>query len=1500
MAEVSRPPTRDPLEVQARVRRRRRWVLYKMLRILVIIVSMVVATGVVGAVALSRTQTGRSLVLERALEYLEPRIDGTVTVGALGPAGLLGGARIYDITVTDTAGRTVLHIDSLQVRYSLLELVGGSPAVSDLSIWRPELVLERTPGGAVNVSALLDTGPMDMDTTLVQDTTAAPVPFRIRGAMIHDGVVVSRLDPDVERRFEGIGAELGRVDLPGSGRDATAALRGFSMDMPLSESTATVEEMRGALTLSGGTLTADVPYIRLPGSEGGGRLFVEWGEDGWRSTNELRFSQLDLADLRWLDSRLPDGVAAGEARITVGPGGLLINSSGIDVDLGSRGRLTASGGLVRRGRVLIRGAELVPRSLPLYVLDPWLSAPLGIEGTLTGRLRVDGPPDSLALSGALTLRALGMPDTLAHVTGEGVLRGPGALGGVDVTLAPLDYGLFRTVGSGLESVGGRGTLRVTADGALRSGMAVLVSATQALAGYPTSAVTFEGQIFGDTAVSVVDLAGTVSPLSLTTMAQLFPDLTMAGEVSGRVSVAGPLDRLQVGTSLETAAGPLDAIATFDARDFGREYDIEGTVEDFMLSEILPQLPEPTVVSGHLALRGTGIDPSTVQARLDVQASASRVGMVDVDTLDASAWVDDEGRLNVDHVYVTAEGGVLEATGGQIGIAPGSTGSGVVFTATADSINRFRPVFMGENLIAGDELGDLERMALQMEGVLVDTLPRGMDIRFTGALAGQVTVAGSIQDLTVRAEASIRQGTYGPNEAGLLEGDLVARGIMVLPPDSAERRPVTFEGMLSGDSVLAFGRPVRGASLEGSYSTDGSGRGRLTVTQTADESYEAQGVFQLGDGTGRVNLDRLTLRFPDRLWNLLGPASVEWDPETFVVNDLGLIRPGGEGLRVAADGTLSRGRVESSFKLDLDELDLGVVAHLLRLDTEASGIASLELEVTGTGTSPRWQAELLAEDVLYGILDLDQVAGEGTYEARTAQGGVEVRDGARTVLSARGRVPVDLRLEEVPARFPDQPLQLDIVADSFPLATLLSVLNGVEDVSGTVSGNVEVGGRLSDLEPDGDLEAQNGSLVITGLGIRLDSVDLDMDLQPDGRVAVSGQGRSGGALDVRGTVDLSELRDPVFDLAFWPQEFQVVDRRDIEAAVSGDSITLTGSFTFPLVEGDLEVIEGTVFIEEFQRAAEAVSFYDPFFSQAITDARIADGGGDADPLEQARNPFLQALRVFVGVDVGRGNWLRSRDMNVETSGALDLTFDRSEGQLVLQGDMDVVRGTYSRLPRTFNMTEGVFRFVGTPGFNPDMAVTAVNRLQTREGEPLTITANLSGTLLAPQIALTSDAEVAISEADLISYLLLGQPASALVGETQATVGAVGNIVLGQLASQIGYLLTPELPVDYFSVSQSEQSQATAAIGRNAAVQVEAGLYVSDDVFLAGLFQRGACADPTSVTNSWGVRVEVQARQDVTLEGFLEDRCTREGFRGLGDLSFQLAKVWGFSLFREWGY
>lgn len=493
--------------------------------------------------------------------------------------------------------------------------------------------------------------------------------------------------------------------------------------------------------------------------------------------------------------------------------------------------------------------------------------------------------------------------------------------------------------------------------------------------------------------------------------------------------------------------------------------------------------------------------------------------------------------------------------------------------------------------------------------------------------------------------------------------------------------------------------------------------------------------------------------------------------------------------------------------------------------------------------------------------------------------------------------MDLRLQRVDDRIPDEPLHLRIAADAFPAAMIVVPLTDMEEVDGSISGDVAISGSPSRLQPDGNLRLENATGFIEALGVRLDSVNVGARLSPDGTVAVEGTGISGeGTMRVSGTVDASQPEDFPLDLAFWLREFQIVDRRDMEVAVSGDSITLSESFNYPLIEGLLEVNDGTVFLEEFQRAAQTIDFYDPVLFSAATVEIGSEGRESSEGAIRPRNPFLQNLRVLVDLHVGPGNWLRSREMNVETSGDLSATFDRQGNRLVLHGDIDVVRGTYKLGPRTLRMTEGSFQFVGTPGFNPGIAVTAESRMHTREGEPLVITAALSGTLLSPRLSLSSDAE-AISDADLPSYVVFGRPASALIGEGGAA--SVGAGLLGEVINQFSYLLALELDVDHLSVSQAEQSQANAAFGASS-LQVEVGWYVGDDVFLTGVYQRGFCADPTLPVGSGGVRVEVGMPRDVKLEGFVEGRCTRERYRGLGDLSLKLARIWGFSFFREWGY
>ena len=1483
-------------------RRRRPWGTI-LLRVVIIAASVFVSLGVAAAMVINHTTAGRDFALDWALKRVQPALNGTLTIGGMGPGGLLAGATLYDVALSDSMGHRILAADSIRARYSIAEFFGGPPSIADLNIWSPVLHMEPEPGELVTFAGLIAEVGTEANAGAVAETDSAESPlFRIRGARIHGGEVVMRDETGAEERVERIDADFSRVDVaPGGGLDLVAEVDDLALSFPLGSGRLELSGLRGAIEMDADDIVVRAERFRLPGSEASGSMRI--GRDGGDPSVvfDLDVERAAFEDLRWLDERLEHGMARGTVRILISDDETLVDVPDARVEVDDGG-FSVSGGLTVAGTTRFRSLRVVPDMLATGELEPWFAGTLPVTGLLSGDVVFSGVPGRLGVTGRLVLLDRVTHDTLASANGGGTVRGDGAFEETAVAFTSLEYGVLADIFPWVWWTGG-GSADLALNGDLATGMELRIAASRSVNGGPESSVLLDGTVYGDTTISVVDVDVTLSPLDLAIIHELQPDFPLTGPVDGSLALTGPLERLGVVADLNTIAGPLTAQGRFNARDLADEYEATVTARDFHLSKWFAELPDSTVVSATANLRGEGLDRDSLRGSLVVNAGTSTIGGLRVDTAGASLWVDEAGIMHVETLYAEAGGVVVRGRPGSVGIAQGASGEGVPLSVSSSSIRPLRPLFMGENLVAWDELSPIEqRTMIEFEGADSTTFPKAFEIRFNGALEGEVLLEGWLGALEADVSLALSGFEYGPNSAGAVQADITVGGLGLIRADTSggPPPPIELNGMITGDSVSIGNRRFRRAQIDGRFALGQGGRLHTELTRSRGELYEAQAVVRLDEFGGRVDLDRLIVVLPERRWSLQGPASVEWSPDSVIVNDFGLIRPGAAGLRLFADGHLARREGESDFDLRVSELDLGVVARVLQLDEQFAGMASADLTAGGTAQEPIWEGSARVDGVVYRALRSDSLAASGRYSDGALTALVESWTEGRRSLRASGTLPLDLRLTAVEDRVSDEPLHLEITTDSFPAAMVLVPLTNLEEVDGTISGAVTISGTPSALQPDGDLRLDNATGFIEALGVRLASVNVDARLSPDGTIALEGTGTSGnGTVQVKGTVDAGQPDDFPLDLAFWPREFQVVNRRDMDVAVSGDSITLSGSFNAPLVQGRLEVNNGTVFLEEFQRVAQTIDFYDPVLFRAAT-REIGSGGGErTDGTVGSRNPFLQNLRVLVDLHVGPGNWLRSRLMQVETSGDLSVTFDRRGNQLVLHGGIDVVRGTYSLGPRTLRMSEGSFRFVGTPGFNPGVAVTAESRMQTREGEPLVITADISGTLLSPRLALSSDAE-AISDADLLSYIIFGRPASALTGQGgAASVEAGRDLLLGQVINQFGYLLARDLDVDHLSVSQAEQSQANAAFGASS-LQVEVGWYVGDNVFLTGVYQRAFCSDPTLPVGSGGVRVEVGMPSDVKLEGFLEGRCTRERYRGLGDLSLKLARIWGFSFFREWGY
>jgi autotransporter translocation and assembly factor TamB len=616
--------------------------------------------------------------------------------------------------------------------------------------------------------------------------------------------------------------------------------------------------------------------------------------------------------------------------------------------------------------------------------------------------------------------------------------------------------------------------------------------------------------------------------------------------------------------------------------------------------------------------------------------------------------------------------------------------------------------------------------------------------------------------------------------------------------------------------------------------------------------------------------------------------------------------GGEG-RIAVEGTLPReGEVDLS--VGVQQLRLEDVSRLLQRDrSELAGRLDMTVAVRGQADQPLIVGTMRATDVSFQSYALDRVEGDVEYRDRRLTLDLEAWEEELRVLQATGFIPVSVNLSEPAFGFPSEEIDLRVVADSLPAAFAAGIFPILTDVQGTVAGDFDIGGTVDDPEPSGLMTLQGAAWTIEALGVRHEGVQGTLTLRPDATMEVEAIARADGTAYVSGTVLLAPLRNPGFDLTLSFDGFHLAERRDVDGHASG-VMSLTGTFERPIVRGltdegnGLYLHRGVLYIEEAVRAATVVDLSDPRFASFV-DLSILD----PSILEQSQNPFMQNLFVNVDLVVEQDTWLRSAEMNVEIAGTLGVRYDRARQELVLEGELQALRGPYSVLGHRFDVQQGTIRFVGIPGINPNLDIVARTRVR-RQDEPLDITARVTGTLTEPRVELSSD-EAAISQSDLVSYLLFGMPSYELGAGQRAELEstalsflgagtyAAANVVRGAVTTRLGAILAQQWGLDYFAIT--EAGNLGWDVSGVSQTQVELGQYLSRDLFLVLAFQ------PVQVVGSspfatFGVRVEYTPSRAYTLQAFWEDRFLRRRTVGFQDLAFRSQKILGLSLFTEWGY
>lgn len=1484
--------------------RRRRAIARWGSRVVLLALVVVVATVTV----LLQTARGHRVALDFALESVREDLAGELRIGGIRSNTLLAGATLDEVVLTDARGRPAVSADSVVVRYLPTGLLTGTPRLRSVIFWGLDLEISTlSEDDELNLSRVLEPGDASPDSA----TTTTELLFGQVGVREGRISVLSpaeagggaRVVPGPDGPLQRLGLDGLDLDLEdavlrideGASFASDLASLSMRMSLPASEEPMRVREAFGRLTfdLDEG-LTVTEGAFRLPETLGRGTVELGPSErvDGWAVQADLSVDGWgDLADLRWADPRIPDGLFRGSVVVATGDH---LDLALDDVDLRlAASNVTLDGGVTFGPSPSTRDLVVTASPLALSRLEPWLERTMPLDGWLSGRTTLSGPLDDLRTTGRLTLvpAGYGGHPTTADFSGRVHLGDDPGWTEFEARVDPLNYELVRLFGDDLP-FGGTGTADVQLDGRVARGFGVVAEVTHESDDAPVSRVHARGTVSRPDTMWTVDLSGDAAPFSLAAVGSFAPELELRGELRGPLTARGPLDALEVTAEMDGVEGGVQMDGTVDLIEAASGYRLEVEADQFQLAGLSGRIPDRALWNGTLSVEGSGLTLDSISGRATLRMLSSQVGSLAIDTV-YTALRADAGMLHADSLMGSI-GGVRFHGGGRLGLRPEEHGDAEI-TFSAESLVGLRPAFMGDSLIVRDELTSLERELLRLEGVDPDTLPSGDDVRVEGAIDGTAALSGHLAELGVDLRASLVGGAYGPHQVDSLR--------LILAVAELPSLEGTWDVELDATGVQWEGRSFDRASFEG-VMVDRSGEGRARLSRRESESYEVAGDFQLDSIGGAARIDDATATIGERSWDLSRPASVRWNRSSVVLDTLEVRREGEDPMHLVAHGTLTRGG-DSDFTVDVEGFhveEIGVVVQNEAIDI--AGHMDLAVHVRGPAEAPLIDADLNVVEPRFRNVEMSRLSGTMAYRDRSMEVTVEAWEEDRRALTASGTIPVDLALAEIEARRLDEPMDVSISADSLSAGLALAYFGTLEDVEGTLSADVRIAGTTSDPVPSGTVELEDAAWSIEALGVRHRDMSGRLELMSnrtmDVDLATSGTGTS----TVSGTIGLTPLSDPSLDLEVSFDRFRAMNRRDIEGIISGQFI-LSGTYQRPLAEGALTVDEGTLQVDEFSRAAGVVDLTDPrLFGQGLAvDTTVFM----SQPiLSEVRNPFLDNLRVDVELSVPRNTWLRSNDMNVEMGGDLLVRYDRNAGDLVLIGELQALRGTYLVLGRTFDVEEGAVSFIGRPGVNPTLDINATSRVRRAEGEDIIITATAEGTLVQPRVTLTSE-EGELSQSDLISYLVFNRPAAELgrsqqsffnsqlnsgALSTAATAVSSGvTYMAGAFFNQSGAAIAQNLGLDYLSVSRGVEG-----LGLSSA-QLEAGRYLGEEVFVVAVVRPFADQE----VNPWGgLRVEWALTDAYTLEAFIEDRFLRSGTGLFGIQDFGAEQIYGVFLFREWGY
>jgi translocation and assembly module TamB len=494
-------------------------------------------------------------------------------------------------------------------------------------------------------------------------------------------------------------------------------------------------------------------------------------------------------------------------------------------------------------------------------------------------------------------------------------------------------------------------------------------------------------------------------------------------------------------------------------------------------------------------------------------------------------------------------------------------------------------------------------------------------------------------------------------------------------------------------------------------------------------------------------------------------------------------------------------------------------------------------------------------------------------------------------------------------------------DSVDLRLVRAFVPGLVDARGAIVADVDIRGSIKQPQLFGQISLGDGFARFSNLGTSYSHITADIALSGDTvhikKLSAETVKDRRGTVSVTGTVSFEHYDNPSFSLTANASNFHALDKPGLAALdiSTGPPVTLTGSTQNAVMRGNVRVERGTIYIPDVIKK-QIIDLNDPEF-QNIADTLLSQ---NREVLPRAPKAVARNLRLEnVTVDIGPDVWLRSSEANIKLGGSLNVTLaPPNPGQapaLALEGQLSADKGTYRLnlvdpfIQPTFDVQAGQLRFFGTPDLNPSLDIRAIHTVRqpskSVNGRDVRVEVDITGTLAQPKLALKNPDNLPLSESDLLSYLVTGEPAVGLDNTTGQVAGlgvrTLANIFTNAIPRQLLDIVEVQTAVNTDPTVQGSTATNSPYFGL-LNTRAVLGKQLGSRWFLG--LSTGLCfVNSTAFKDNLGLQLEYRISSLYSAQAAIEPgssntRCDKGSTSPL--IATQTPPQLGFDLFRNWRF